>query len=426
MFRELMIKDVAKMVNSRTTLNSLELVRGVSIHSKTTTPGDLFFALKGERTDGHRYIHEALMNGACAAVVQETTNAAYEILVNDTLFAMGQLAQKYRSSFDPRTIAITGTNGKTTVKNLVGAILTKKYSVLCSKKNYNSLIGLPLTLFALSPEKDYLVVEMGTSNPGEIARLCEITKPHIGIITNIGPGHLKGLGSIDGVRKEKLSLIEALPKDGFALVGEGIADNKEENINVFSLTMCKDIQLNEHGSYFTYNENRFFSPLLGIGNVFNCLAALCLTTHLCFEYEVQRAALADVKPESGRMEPLYCGGLFIINDTYNANPVSMKAAIDFTTTLQREKVFVLGDMLELGKQTNALHEEVGHYAKNHCDLLLTYGDTAQLYPGIHFKDKSQLTHYLVNNLNGDEVVLVKASRALHFEDIVLDLMKLWR
>ncbi len=425
MFREFMIKDIAKMVNGKTELNCLDLVRDISINSKTVKAGDLFFALKGEHTDGHFYTEEALMNGALAVVVEGPTNVKPEIHVPDTLFALGRLAQKYRSLFNPKTIAITGTNGKTTVKNLIGAILNKKYQVLCTMKNYNSLIGLPLTLFDLSAEEDYLVVEMGTSNPGEIKRLCEIAQPHIGVITNIGAGHLKGLGSLAAVRQEKLSLIRALPEDGFGLVGEGIVDVHMENIMGFSLDMCRDIHLSEYGSYFTYNRNRFFTPLLGLGNVYNCLAALCLTSNLGLEYEVQRVALIEVKPESGRLEPIHHNRLLIINDSYNANPISMKAAIDFTTHLQRRKVFVLGDMLELGTQSKNLHDEIGDYAREHGDLLLTYGEEARFYQGEHFTDRGRLIRYLRKSLDGDEVVLVKASRALHFEDIVLDLLRLW-
>ena len=221
---------------------------------------------------------------------------------------------------DARIVGVTGTNGKTTVKNLLGAILQKRNITLLTKKNYNSLIGLPLTLFDLSSEEDYLVVEMGTSSPGEIKRLCEIAQPHIGVITNIGPGHLKGLGSLAGVRREKLSLLEALPEAGFALIGEGISDVSGKNVLRFSLDMCKDIELSECGSSFTFNGNRFFTALLGIENVYNCAAALCLTRELGFDHDAQRIALAEIRPEPGRLESIHINGLLIVNDTYNANP----------------------------------------------------------------------------------------------------------
>jgi len=420
-----MIKDIARMIDSKTRSTCRDLARGISIHSKETRQGDVFFALKGEHTDGHLYTEEALLNGALAVVVEEHTTVESEILVQDTLFALGQLAQKYRSCFNPQTIAITGTNGKTTVKNLIGAILKKRYNTLCSKKNYNSLIGLPLTIFDLSGDEDYLIVEMGTSSPGEIKRLCEIAQPHIGMITNIGPGHLKGLGSIEGVRQEKLSLIRSLPETGFALIGEGIAQVSGENIMRFSLDMCKDIHIGEYGSYFTYNENRFFTPLLGIENIYNCAAALCLTQSLGFDYDAQRTTLKEMSPEPGRLEPIHRHGLLIINDTYNANPVSMRAAIDFAAQLKRRKVFVLGDMLELGSQSRKLHLEIGDYARERCDVLLTYGKESTLYQGRHFREKREIVRSLLASIRGNEVVLIKASRALHLEDIVFDLLRLW-
>jgi len=427
MYREFMIKDIARMIDGTTTLSGRELVRGISIDSRTTTSADLFFALKGEHTDGHLYTGEALVNGALAAVVEKHTGAAAEIRVSDTLFALGQLAAKYRSLFTTKTIAITGTNGKTTVKNLIGAILNRRYNILVTKKNFNSLIGLPLTLFDLSGEEDFLVLEMGTSSPGEISRLCEIAQPHFGLITNIGPGHLKGLATIDGVRQEKLSLIESLPNENFAVVGEGVGDIRNKNVKRFSLDMLEDIRLSEFGSHFTYMGSRFSTPLLGIGNVYNCLTALCFVRNLGAALEDDFSndalvALAEMKPEPGRMEPIHYDYLFIINDTYNANPVSMKTAIDFTAVLERKKIFVLGDMLELGKQSKRLHQEIGRYAKKCCDLLLTYGDEAQYYEGRHFKDKMKLVRFLKEKLNGDEVILVKASRALHFEDIVEKLL----
>jgi len=421
-----MITDVVKMIDGKTHIKSLELVRGISINSKMTKPGDVFFALKGERTDGHFYTKEALHNGAVGVVVEKDTGCGAEILVSDTLFALGKLAQEYRSFFRPRTIGITGTNGKTTVKNLITAILNKKYRVLCTKKNFNSLIGLPLILFELSYDQEYLVVEMGTSSPGEIRRLCEIARPHIGLITNIGPGHLQGLGSIEGIRQEKLSLVKCLPEDGFALVGEDVGDIERKNIMRFSLKMLEDIELGENGSQFSLDGNSYFTPLLGIGNVYNCLAALCLTSKMGVEYDIQREAIADVRPEPGRMEPIRDNGLFIINDTYNANPVSMRAAMDFAAVLKRKKVFILGDMRELGEESKRLHVEIGDYARKHCELLLTYGDEATYYQGKHFKDKYALTRFLVKNLYGDEAILIKASRALQFEEIVQEMLRLLR
>ncbi|MGB3341007.1 MAG: UDP-N-acetylmuramoyl-tripeptide--D-alanyl-D-alanine ligase [bacterium] len=425
MYREFMTATIAGMINGSTEMSSRELVRRVSINSKATKPGDLFFALKGEHTDGHYFISEAQKNGAVAVVVEEDKGIGEQIIVADTLFALGELAKKYRSMFEPKTIAVTGTNGKTTVKNLIGAILRMRYNTLFTKKNYNSLIGLPLTLLDLTGDEDYLVVEMGTSNPGEIQRLCDIARPDIGVITTIGPGHLEGLGSIEGVKKEKLSLIKALPNDGIGVIGEGI-DHSQANVINFNIEMLSDVQLTEYGSNFIFDEHVFFTPLLGMGNVMNCLAALCVCTKLGINYDIQRAALEKIKPEAGRLEPLYHDRILLINDTYNANPVSMKMAVDFAAALPRRKIFILGDMLELGKSSTDLHNDIGDYVRDQCDLLLSFGEKSRNYRGKHFTDKLDLVRYLIGNLHGEEVILIKASRSLHFEQIVQDILRLLR
>jgi len=425
MYREFMITTIAGMIKGTTEMNSRELVRGVSINSKVTKPGDVFFALKGEHTDGHYFVSEAQQNGAVAVVVEEDKGIGEQIIVDDTLFALGELAKSYRSMFEPKTIAITGTNGKTTVKNLVGAILKRGHNILATRKNYNSLIGLPLTLLELTGNEDYLIVEIGTSNPGEIGRLCDITRPDIGVITTIGPGHLDGLVSIEGIKREKLALIRALPDDGFGVVGEGIDDSRA-NVTNFNTEMLSDIQLTEFGSHFVFDEHVFFTPLLGMGNVMNCLAALCVCTKLGITCDVQRAAVEQIKPEVGRLEPLYHDRILLINDTYNANPVSMKMAVDFVAALPRRKIFILGDMLELGKSSVELHNDIGAYVRERCDLLLSFGERSRYYRGRHFTDKQDLVRYLIGNIQGEEVILIKASRSLHFEEIVQDILRLLR
>ncbi|MCX7994595.1 MAG: UDP-N-acetylmuramoyl-tripeptide--D-alanyl-D-alanine ligase [candidate division WOR-3 bacterium] len=423
MYIEMMLKKAVKVMRGKGGDIRNELVRGVSIDSRTVMPGELFFALKGENTDGHQYTNEAMKKGAVAVVVQRRTNVPNEILVNDTLFALGELALYYRSHFSIPIVAITGTNGKTTVKNLVASILSTKFKVLWTKKSYNSLIGLPLMIFEISGQEDYIVLEMGTSNPGEIKRLCNISKPSIGIITNVGPGHIKGLGSIDGVRKEKLSLIESLPEHGIGFVGPGVGKVERKNVVYFSYDELSGINIDESGSRFIYKNTLFNTPLLGINNVYNCLTALTVTERLGIETAAQKEALGKIKPEKGRMEPIRAGDLLIIDDTYNANPASMKSAIDFIKELKRRKILILGDMLELGDESEKYHREIGRYAKECSDLLLTTGVEAENYSGIHFDDSDKLVSYLLRNLRGDEVILVKASRAMKFERIVKKILR---
>lgn len=418
MFREFMLGEIVEMVNGEARLSGRELVRRVSINSRETKPGDLFFALKGEHADGHDYVEDAFGHGALAAVVERKQVSASEILVPDTLFALGELARNYRQHFKVKTIGITGTTGKTTVRNLVAAILRKQYRVLCTGRNYNSLIGLPLTILGLSGDEDYSVLEMGTNAPGEIRRLCDVAQPDVGLITNIGPGHLAGLKSIEGIRREKFALLDALPRDGLALVGEGAGESVKDNVGRFSRDMVEDVEITEHGCRFSHDGNSFFTQLLGMGNVYNCLAAVCLTSLLDVDYHVQRAAIAELKPQAGRMEPVSVDDLLIINDTYNANPASMKAAIDFVAALKRRKILVLGDMLELGSRSRELHQDVGQYARRRADVLISMGQESELYQGKHFVYKHKLLCYLNEILTGNEVVLFKASRALRFEELV--------
>lgn len=424
MHREMTVDAAAKIMNGLARKGSLELVRDVCIDSRSAKPGDLFFALKGLRTDGHRFAKDAVSRGAVAAVVEKECGIAVEVIVRDTLAALGDLARCYRRQFKAPLIGITGTNGKTTVKNLAAAILAKRYRTTYTRGNQNSLIGLPLTLFAMNESTEFVVAEMGTSSPGEIGRLCEIGQPRYGVITNIGPGHLTGLGTCEQVEREKLSLIRALPAHGFGVVGETIRGPENGvTIHRFSERMLSDVQLTELGSAFTFEGNRFSTPLLGAGNVSNCLAALVLTSRLGIDAQCQRSALREAKPEPGRMEPLSNNGLLIINDTYNANPVSMRMAIDFASLINRRRVFILGDMLELGNDAEKFHREIGDHARKHCEALLTCGREARHFGGKHFTDRMELVSYLLERLHGDELVLVKASRALKFEDIVSELVR---
>lgn len=431
MFKEMTMRDLAMIVQARNAGHGRELIRGVSIDSRTVHPGEVFFALKGENTDGHLHVGSARVRGAVAAVVGQPQGNAGEILVPDPLFALGELGRDYRDRFRPVVIGITGTNGKTTVKNILTCLLRTKYRVRSTWKNYNSLIGLPLTLFHLDGTEDFLVLELGSNHPGEIARLRAISRPQIGVITNVGPGHLAGLGSVDGVRKEKMTLLENLSSPGFGVAGDGVytdcpdPDDQSVSGNIvrFSLIDAADIVLTEIGSRFHYRSRVYFTPLLGLGNVYNCVAALTVAVRLGLDPEALDAALTKLIPEPGRMEPIRRGNLLLLNDTYNANPVSMRCALDYVAGLKRRRVLVLGDMKELGPESVAQHQAIGSYARDRGDLILTLGDEAAHYQGRHFSEPDRLVDALIDDLTGDEVVLVKASRSLRFEKIVTEILR---
>ena len=422
MFKEITVRDLAKIIRARHKIQSRELVRGVSIDTRTLRPGDVFFALPGEQTDGHRYIAAAIRRGACACVVQRSTNGSAGILVENTLFALGELGRHYRSRFAPIVIGITGTSGKTTVKNILHRLLAVRYRVRSAAKNYNSLIGLPLSLFAWTGEEEVGILEMGTSGPGEIARLCAIARPKIGVITMIGPGHLQGLASIAGVRAEKAALLQALPADGFSVTGDGIGPVDRPNRIAFSMSDAQEITMDEYGSRFRFRNRFFTTRLLGPGNVYNCLAALTVALELGVPDQAAADVLTEIGPEPGRFEPIRRRRILVINDAYNANPVSMQSALEFIARLERRAVYVLGDMRELGPESSAYHRSIGETARRCGGLLLTMGDEARSYGGRHFTDRHRLVEHLLEGLGGDEVILVKASHALGFDRIVDDLL----
>ncbi len=418
-----MIRDIARIMNGRIRGNDRELARGVSYNSSCTKPGDIFFALRGTRTDGHAYVAAAAGAGAVASVVTRACGTATEIEVKDTLYGLGEFAKFYRRRFDPRTIAIAGTNGKTTVKNLIGNMLRKKYSVCCTKGNLNSLIGAPLTVLGLEPHHEYFVVEIGTNHPGEIGRLSDIVKPDLGVITNISCGHLEGFGSLEAIRNEDLALVNSLPGNGRAFLGEGVGEVAFPNTTYITMNEIKDLRIDETGTSFNFAGEKYATRLLGFSNAVNCLVALQVARHLAVDYHCRQAALDHTQPEPGRLEPLYHKELLIINDCYNANPVSMRAAFDLISHFNRHRVAVIGDMRELGESQIDYHREIGEYARSHCDTLLTTGALAAHYRGRHFKDRRALVNFLVGHLAGDEVVLIKASRALEFEKIIDEILR---
>jgi UDP-N-acetylmuramoyl-tripeptide--D-alanyl-D-alanine ligase len=423
MYKEITVRDLAGIVRARNGAIGRELVRGVSIDTRTLRPGDAFFALPGERTDGHRYVDIAVRRGAVAVVVQRPSGVPAELVVRDTRYALGELGRHYRGRFAPIVIGITGTSGKTTVKRILHRLLAVRYRVGSAAGNFNSLLGVPLSIFAWTGDEEVGILELGTSGPGEIARLCAIARPRIGVITMIGPGHLQGLGSIAGVRAEKLALLQALPASGFSVTGDGAGPADRPNRIVFSMNDAQEVFLDEHGSRFRFREQAFATRLLGPASVYNCLAALTVALELGVPGPAAAEALAAVAPEPGRFEPIRRRGWLVLNDAYNANPLSMNSALEFTARLRRRRVFVLGDMRELGPESAAFHRAVGETARRCGGTILTMGDEARHYGGRHFTDRGQLVGRLLDDLQGDEAILVKASHALGFDRIVDDLLR---
>lgn len=423
MFKLVTVTQLGRITRADNHAGNRELIRGVSIDSRTLRPGDAFFALPGTQTDGHEYVRAALNRGAVCAVVQRPLTGEKLMLVKNSLAALGELSRYYRQRLKTTIIGITGTSGKTTVKNVLSQLLAVRYRVRASIGNYNSLIGVPLSLLTFRGDEEFGVLEMGTSQPGEIARLCAIARPQLGLITVVGPGHLQGLGSIEGVRTEKRILFEALPGNGLSVAGDGVGPVERTRHVKFSLGDASDIITDENGSRFCFRGRVFTTRLLGLANVYNCLAALTLALELGVPAEAAAQVLSKIEPEPGRFEPIRRRGVLIINDSYNANPLSMTAALDFVSRLSRHRVFILGDMKELGPETEEHHRKIGDLVRQIGGRLLTMGAESRWYGGRHFSKRQDLLNHLLVDLKGDEVILIKASHALCFDRILYDLLR---
>lgn len=421
----------------------------VSTDSRTISSGELFFAIKGPKFDGHFFVEEALAKGAIAAVVcrswcrKEGSGVSGPLLVvEDTLKALGELANKYRKRFSPTILAITGTNGKTTTKEMIANLFSNHYPTLRSEKSFNNLIGLPITLLHLSAQHRMAVVEMGTSSPGEIRALSQICLPKMGLITNIGPAHLENLVSLRQVAQAKLELLEALPSTGIGFLN---ADDPylrfqsilpSERVVTFGVKRNSDFWANkvkkgEGGIEFDVRGQTFRLNLLGLHNLYNALAAISVGRTLGLEWEDMKITLDSYRPPPMRMEKTKISGISIINDAYNANPESVKSSL---TALEEEKgrrIAVLGDMLELGEKSSEYHIEVGKYlAGLDIDLLVTVGKEAQKiiegatkrgYPqkwSCDLATNREAIEYLQDTLIYGDVVLVKGSRRMRMEEIV--------
>jgi UDP-N-acetylmuramoyl-tripeptide--D-alanyl-D-alanine ligase len=423
----------------------------VSIDTRTLKPGDLFFAIGGTRFDGHDFVPRAAAAGACAAVVERRLDALDipQIVVADARIALGQVGAAWRRANPARVIGITGSNGKTTAKEMVAAILEVSASVLKTRGNLNNDLGVPLTLMELGPEHRYAVIEMGANHFGEIAYVAALAAPQAGLITNAGAAHLEGFGSREGVARAKGELIGALVEDGIAILN---ADDPFEaywrglvpagrrvvsfgfaaHADVRGLAETISVSRDESGfsTHFAYEYQGRREPIrlsvAGRHNVANALAATAACLALEIGAEQIAAGLAKVKPVPGRMQPETGrnGGLFI-NDTYNANPSSFSAALDVLLTLPGEPWLALGAFGELGQESGKLHWELGEEARNRgVKRLFAMGPNteqavAAFGPGAaHYAEPSALIKALEETVRDDVVVLVKGSRSQRMEQVI--------
>lgn len=446
------------MVMTRTLQSLAEATRGrligadstfgaVTSDSRRMEVDALFVCLEGVHFDGHDFTRVAEETGAAGLLTHHDVDSALpQVRVADTLAGLADFAHAWRRAHTVRTVGVTGSNGKTTVKNLLAAVLAQVAPTLATSGNYNNLIGVPLTLARLNDEHRFAVVEMGTNTPGEIARLAAITVPDAAVVVSIAPAHLEGFGDVAGVAREKGALFEALPEGGLAVapadspwlaewhrvsrVQRWIGFGLEANADV----RARDIETTATGTRFTLitptGEAQAELQLLGRHNVINALAAAATAWGLGVDTATIARGLAIVRPASGRLVPSELpSGAMLIDDTYNANPVSVSAAIDVAVASGRPVWVALGDLGELGTEAGAWHVRIGREAREAgVQTLYTLGPlaaaAAEAYGegGQAFEDVQSLTAALVEALPADAVLLVKGSRAAHMERVVQVLM----
>lgn len=442
---ELSIREVVTACRGRLICGDDEVViSGVSTDTRTIEPGMLFIPIRGENFDGHKFIDKAIENGA-AAVLTELGGeySVPAVRVEDTRRAMGRLASYYLNKLNIPTVAITGSVGKTTTKDMVASVLAKRYNVYKTQGNLNNDIGVPLTVFALKPYHTAAVIEMGMNHFGEISYLTSIVKPDVALITNVGVSHIENLGSREGILKAKCEIFEGLKSDGTAIV-----NGDDDMLSTLRGNLKGLVMFGTNTSLDWYADNIRERGLEGIdctihGNgssvcfdvsisvpgrhmVLNALAAAAAGYALGMSAEEIKAGIEDFKPTKMRMDIIHSGDLTIINDAYNSNPVSAMAAVDVLAAEEGVRCAVLGDMFELGSFAPKLHYELGEYtAKKGIDIIVAVGELSrELYEGAkqvrnknvyYFKTQEDFLENIDSIIHGKMTVLVKASRGMKFE-----------
>lgn len=451
---ELSLKEIIQATSGRIIINnSNDKFNIICTDTRKIEKDNIFFALKGETFNGNNYVKDALIKGASVAIIDELVNTVDElegygivIKVEDTDKALLELANFYRNKLGIKVVGITGSTGKTSTKDLVAAFLSGKYKVFKTKGNFNNQIGLPLMILELDSTYDVAVLELGMSDLGEIHELAKCARPDIAAITNIGLSHIENLKTRENIFKAKMEITDFFNESNTLVVNaEDDYLNKIDNKKFKVLKtgykkefdyIAKDIQLKENETEFVLNSKesiyKFVLPMVGQHNVLNALLAAGVARSLGVSYDEMKVGLENFEATSMRLEFLRDNGFTIVNDCYNASPDSMKAALDVLKSINgKRKVAILGSMNELGAEAEKAHIEVGEYATERADLLITIGDYKKCYMEgykgkdlIVFDDKEELMDSLKKIIEKDDVVLVKASRGIKFEEIVKELIKI--
>ena len=429
-------------------------ITGAVIDSRQVEPGYLYIPIRGERVDGHRFIPDVFAKGALAVLSEEPLDnpAGPYIQVASSEQALKDIAEFYRSTLSIKIIGITGSVGKTSTKEMISSALSQKFNVLKTEGNFNNEIGLPLTILRIRREHEVAVVEMGISEFGEMHRIAKVAKPDICVMTNIGQCHLENLIDRDGVLRAKSEIFDFLKPDGhivlngnddklitvqevkgvkpvFYYVEDGTAKKADLPYEITADAIenkgLRGLNANLH---FPEEVCQIHEPIPGVHNVYNACAAACVGRIMGLTNEEICEGIAHAKTIAGRTNLITLGDVLVIDDCYNANPVSMKASLDVLAQADGRKIAVLGDMGELGENEREMHYDVGKYAANTgVDILFCCGTLSEeLAKGaqrghtkvMYFADREKLTQTLINFVEAGDTVLVKASHFMEFPKIV--------
>ena len=449
------LKEIQKMVNGYGLAEKFETIiaEGVVIDSREAVAGNLYIPIIGARANGHSFSKNAVKNmGAVATLWQKDQPNIPQnmpvIMVEDTKIALQQLAIAYKNELNMKVIGITGSNGKTSTKDILASVLATTYKVHKTPGNFNSEFGMPLTLLLAPSDTEIVVLEMGMRGLGQIKLLSDMANPDVSVITCIGEAHIAELGSRENISIAKFEITSGLSEDGVfvyhgdePLLQERIAEsNPKFKMIPFGDCASNDyyptsIDVEGHGMVFTIPQSnlQFNLSVLGKHNVMNTLAAIAVARHFNVTFENIKAGLTQVGMSKMRMEITHAkNGLMIIDDSYNSSPTSVRATLDllYSLTGYEKKIVVLADMLELGEEKIAYHREIGEYIDpNEIDALLTYGNTARyiaiaanstakLEQAQHFNDKLALAKELESLSSAKDVCLIKGSRGMALEDVI--------
>lgn len=439
------IKEILKITNGKLICGDEDLdIQNFEKDTRIIQKGDMYVAIKGEKFDGNDFYKDAINKGAVACLMSKEPDEKIGsiVLVENTVKAIQQIAAYKRSQVDIPVVAVTGSVGKTSTKDIVAAVMSQKYKVLKTQGNLNNDIGLPFTLLRLHDE-NAIVVEMGMNHFGEISLLTSIAKPTLAIITNIGTAHIGNLGSRENILKAKLEILESLQGNSVIinndndLLSDWAEKNKEKyNIITYGINnknskyVAEDIHSYEDRSEYRIDGKEVVVPVGGEHFVLNSLCAIAVGRYFDIPMAKITEGISGFELTKGRMEieKAKCGAS-IINDTYNANYDSMKAAIEYLEKIEgKRKIAVLGDMKELGEYSESLHRKVGEEVKD-IDILITIGElakcieeTADVREMLHFDNNESALEYLKKIMKKDDIILLKASNSMKFGDIAKKLI----